>query len=49
MFLFMNGQELEASEAEYEKLVLDVAEHRLTKVQIAEFLRSHSRPREESS
>lgn len=44
-FLFMNGYELTASEDEYEELVLAAAQHRLTKSQIAEFLRSRSTPR----
>ena len=45
VFLFVNGQELGATENEYEELVLQVAEHRPTKPQIADFLRSRSTPR----
>lgn len=45
VFLYMNAYELEASEDDYEELVLAVAEHRLTKARVAEFLRSHAAPR----
>lgn len=45
VFLYMNGYELGASEDEYEELVLVVAEHRVTKSQLAEFLRLHAAPR----
>ena len=44
-FLFMNGYELSASEDEYESLLLLVAEHKLSKSQIADFLRLHSASR----
>lgn len=45
VFLFVNGYELTASEDEYEVLVLSVVEHHASKSQVAEFLRSRSRPR----
>jgi len=45
VFLFMNGYELSASEDEYESLLLLVAEHKLSKSQIADFLRLHSASR----
>jgi len=46
VFLFANGFDLEMDSDDFVKLVLDVAESRLTKKQIAEILREHSRVRE---
>ena len=42
VFLELNGVEVEADEAEFERLVLDVAENKSGKSAIAEYLRRNS-------
>ena len=43
VFIELNGIELEADEAEFERLVLDVAENKSSKSAIAEYLRRNSK------
>ena len=43
VFLELNGVEVEADEAEFERLVLNVAENKSSKSAIAEYLRRNSK------
>lgn len=45
VFLYVNGYDLEMPEEDFEALVLETAQGRLSKKRIAARLRQHSRPR----
>jgi len=45
VFLYVNGYDLEIPEEDFEALVLETAQGRLSKKQIAARLRPHARPR----
>lgn len=45
VFLYVNSYDLEMPEEDFEALVLETAQSRLSKKQIAARLRQHSRPR----
>ncbi len=45
VFLYVNGYDLEMPERDFEELVLETAQTRLSKKQIAARMRQYSRPR----